>query len=98
MRILKEALETSKYIRLSKKHPNVIFLKDFPFYKRIRAKGYANDLLYEFLFETNATRGAWQEFWRADIGPPKMDIVKKEGPNSRTREIEAFYRSSYVFS
>ncbi|MDD2834633.1 MAG: mechanosensitive ion channel [Methanothrix sp.] len=39
MQILREALLTSQYIRLSEKHPYVILIKDFPFYKRIRARG-----------------------------------------------------------
>jgi moderate conductance mechanosensitive channel len=76
MNILKEALVTSKYVRLSEKHPYVILLKDFPFYKRIRAKGYANDFRYEFPFETDVTNRAWQEFKRAGIRPPKMGVVE----------------------
>jgi small-conductance mechanosensitive channel len=79
MNILKEALVTSKYIRLSEKHPYVILLKDFPFYKRIRAKGYANDLRYEFPFETDVTRRAWQELKRAGIRPPKIGVVEMGG-------------------
>jgi moderate conductance mechanosensitive channel len=77
MHILKEALVTSKYIRPSEKHPHVILMKDFPFYKRIRAKGYANDFRHEFSFETDVTRRAWQEFRRAGIMPPKMGVVEK---------------------
>jgi small-conductance mechanosensitive channel len=74
MNILKESLVTSKYIRLSEKHPYVILMKDFPFYKRIRAKGYANDFRYEFLFETDVTRRAWQEFMRVGIRPPRVGV------------------------
>jgi small-conductance mechanosensitive channel len=70
MHILREALLTSQYIRLSEKHPHVILMKDFPFYRRIRAKGYANDLRYEFLFETDVTKRAWQEFKRIGIMHP----------------------------
>jgi small-conductance mechanosensitive channel len=78
MHILEEALVTSKYIRLSEKHHYVILLKDFPFYKRIRAKGYANDFRHEFPFETDVTKRAWQEFRRADIRPPKMGVVEEK--------------------
>ncbi|MDQ1261969.1 MAG: Large-conductance mechanosensitive channel MscMJLR [Euryarchaeota archaeon] len=74
MQILREALLTSQYIRLSDKHPYVILMKDFPFYKRIRAKGYANDFRYEFIFETDVTRRAWQEFRRTGIKPPRMAV------------------------
>jgi small-conductance mechanosensitive channel len=82
--ILKEALVTSKYIRLSEKHPYVILMKDFPFYKRIRAKGYANDFRYEFPFETDVTRRAWQEFKRAGIRPPKMGVMEMRGPKGES--------------
>jgi len=74
MHILREALLTSQYIRLSEKHPYVILIKDFPFYKRIRAKGYANDFRYEFLFETDVTKRAWQEFKRNGIMPPRIVV------------------------
>ncbi len=47
-------------------------MKDFPFYKRIRAKGYANDFRYEFIFETDVTTRAWQEFRRTGIMPPRI--------------------------
>jgi moderate conductance mechanosensitive channel len=77
MHILKEVLVTSKYIRLSEKHPYVILMKDFPFYKRIRAKGYANDFRYEFIFETDVTWRAWQEFRRTGIRPPRIGMVEK---------------------
>ena len=74
MQILREALLTSQYIRLSEKHPYVILMKDFPFYKRIRAKGYANDFRYEFIFETDVTKRAWQEFRRTGIMPPRIAV------------------------
>jgi small-conductance mechanosensitive channel len=78
MNILKEALVTSKYIRLSEKHPYVILMKDFPFYKRIRAKGYANDFRYEFIFETDVTRRAWVEFSERGIKPPRIGVLEKD--------------------
>ncbi len=84
MEILKEALVTSKYVRLSEKHPHVILMKDFPFYKRIRAKGYANDFRYEFLFETDVTRRAWKEFKRAGIRPPKIGVTEISGPEGES--------------
>ena len=74
MQILREALLTSQYIRLSEKHPYVILIKDFPFYKRIRAKGYANDFRYEFLFETDVTKRTWQEFKQNGIMPPRIAV------------------------
>ncbi|VVB72398.1 Large-conductance mechanosensitive channel MscMJLR [uncultured archaeon] len=77
MDILREALVTSKYVRLSGKHKYVILLKAFPFYKRIRVKGYVNDFRYEFPFETDVTRRAWQQFRRAGIRPPRMILAEE---------------------
>lgn len=70
MKILKEALVTSKYVILSKKYPCTVLLDDFPFYKRIRAKGYVNDLRLEFEFKSEVTRRAWAEFKKEGIRPP----------------------------
>jgi len=83
MQILREALLTSQYIRLSEKHPYVILMKDFPFYKRIRAKGYANDFRYEFIFETDVTKRAWQEFRRNGIMPPRIAVPEMEIINNK---------------
>jgi small-conductance mechanosensitive channel len=72
MKILKEALITSKYVIISKKYPYTVLLEDFPFYKRVRAKGYVNDLRLEFEFRSEVTRRAWAEFRKAGIRPPSF--------------------------
>lgn len=81
MSILKEALLTSKYIWLSEKHPYVILIKDFPYYKRIRAKGYVNDFRHEFLFESDVTQRAWKEFNKIGIKPPRFGWLEKVAKN-----------------
>ena len=70
MKILKEALVTSKYVIISKKYTYTVLLEDFPFYMRVRAKGYVNDLRLEFEFKSEVTRRAWSEFRIAGIRPP----------------------------
>jgi small-conductance mechanosensitive channel len=70
MKILKEALITSKYIIISKRYPFTVLVDDFPFYKRIRAKGYVNDLRLEFEFKSEVTRRAWEGFRHAGIKQP----------------------------
>ena len=70
LKILKEALVTSKYVIISKKYPCTVLLDDFPFYKRIRAKGYVNDVRLEFEFKSEVTRRAWAEFKKEGIRPP----------------------------
>ncbi len=72
MKILKEALVTSKYIIIAKRYPYTVLLEDFPFYKRVRAKGYVNDLRLEFEFKSEVTRRAWAEFKKAKIRPPAV--------------------------
>jgi small-conductance mechanosensitive channel len=72
MKILKEALVTSKYVIISKRYPYTVLLEDFPFYKRVRAKGYVNDLRLEFEFKSEVTRRAWAELKKAGIQPPSF--------------------------
>jgi small-conductance mechanosensitive channel len=72
MKILKEALITSRYVIISKKYPYTVLLEDFPFYKRVRVKGYVNELRLEFEFRSEVTRRAWAEFRKAGIRPPSF--------------------------
>ncbi|MDO8872847.1 MAG: mechanosensitive ion channel [Methanoregula sp.] len=72
MKILKEALVTSKYVIISKRYPYTVLFEDFPFYKRIRAKGYVNDLRLEFEFKSEVTRRSWAELKKAGIRPPSI--------------------------
>jgi small-conductance mechanosensitive channel len=75
MKILKEAVITSKYVYLPKKQRFAIFLDDFPFYRRLRAKAYVYDLRAEFEFKSDITRRAWVEFSKNGIQAPKVTIL-----------------------
>ena len=79
MKILKESVITSKYVYVSSKRPFTILIKDFPFYRRLRAKAYVNDLRYEFEFESEVTRRAWDEFSKHGIEASKLNIFEAEG-------------------
>ena len=79
LKILKEAIITSKYVYVSRKHPFTVLLKEFPFYTRLRAKAYVNDLRYEFEFESEVTRRAWIEFQKTGIEAPKVSVVEMGG-------------------
>jgi moderate conductance mechanosensitive channel len=81
MQILKEALVTSKYVHISEKHKFVVLSKDFPFYRRIRAKAYTNDFRHEFLFETDVTRRGWDALMKAGIKPTKFGILDSTSPS-----------------
>jgi small-conductance mechanosensitive channel len=85
MKIQKEALVTSKYVIISKKYPYTVLLEDFPFYKRVRAKGYVNDLRLEFEFRSEVTRRAWAEFRKAGIRPPSF-VPPSAGQNGLVPE------------
>lgn len=76
MKILKEALITSKYVFVSKKHPFTVLIKDSPFYMRLQAKAYVNDLRYEFEFESEVTRRAWDEFSKHGIKAPQVNVME----------------------
>jgi small-conductance mechanosensitive channel len=81
MQILREALVTSKYLHISDRHKFVVLSKDFPFYRRIRAKAYTNDFRHEFLFETDVTRRSWEALIQAGIKPPKIGIFGNASPS-----------------
>lgn len=85
MNILKEAVITSKYVYISKKFPYTILLEDFPYYKRVRAKAYVNDLRDEFEFMSEVTRRAWIEFRKAGIRPTRYRFPKTDQGSSVTR-------------
>lgn len=75
-RILKEAVITSKYVFISEKHPVTVLVKEYPYYLRIRAKVYVNDLRYEFEFESDVTMRTLAEFARNGITSPEMKIIE----------------------
>ncbi|HUU76356.1 MAG TPA: mechanosensitive ion channel domain-containing protein [Methanoregulaceae archaeon] len=85
MNILKESVVTSKYVYISKKFPYTILLEDHPYYKRIRAKAYVNDLRNEFEFRSEVTRRAWIEFKKEGIKPPRYRIPVGEPVDSVSR-------------
>ena len=78
MEILREATVTSRYVYISEKRPVTILLRDFPFYRRVRAKAYVYDLRQEFQFESDVTRRAWEAFVAEGIEPPKAGVLNAE--------------------
>jgi small-conductance mechanosensitive channel len=78
MKILREAVVTSRYVYISPTRPVVILLNDYPFYKGLKARSYVNDLRDEFVFRSDVTRRTWNEFYKRGIKPPKAYIVNYE--------------------
>lgn len=73
--ILREAVVSSKYIYISDKSPVVILHKALPFYTRLRAKAYANDLRDEFEFESDIHTRTWIEFKKKGIRAPQLHVL-----------------------
>lgn len=70
IKILKEAIVTSKYVIIAKHFPFTVLFDDFPGYHRIRGKAYVNDLRFEFEFRSEVTRRTWAELKKHGIDPP----------------------------
>jgi small-conductance mechanosensitive channel len=75
MRILRETIVSSKYVYISKSSPIILLHKALPFYTRLRAKAYVNDLRDEFEFESDVHTRAWIEFKNKDIKAPQLHIL-----------------------
>ncbi|WP_341537015.1 hypothetical protein [Methanosarcina barkeri] len=67
MKILWEAVVSSKYVYISRERPVVLLHKALPFYTRLRAKAYVNDLRDQFKFESDVHTRAWVEFQKNGI-------------------------------
>ncbi|OPY30212.1 MAG: Large-conductance mechanosensitive channel MscMJLR [Methanocella sp. PtaU1.Bin125] len=79
MKILKEAVITSKYVYVTQDRPVFVYLNDFPFYRRVRAKAYVYDLRHEFDFRSDVTVRAWRHYLESGINPPRADILNMTG-------------------
>jgi small-conductance mechanosensitive channel len=75
MRLLREAVVSSKYVYISKKSPVTLLHKALLFYTRLRAKAYVNDLRDEFKFESDVHTRAWIEFQKNGIRAPQLHIL-----------------------
>ncbi|AKB81128.1 Potassium efflux system KefA protein [Methanosarcina barkeri 3] len=88
MKILRETVVTSKYIYISRTSPVILLHKSLPFYTRLRAKAYVNDLRDEFEFESDIHTRAWTEFGKNGIRAPQLHILNipqiGEEPELRT--------------
>ncbi len=75
MRILREAVVSSKYVYISRKSPVILLHKSLPFYTRLRAKAYVNDLRDEFEFESDVHTRAWIELQKNGIRAPQLHVL-----------------------
>ena len=88
MKILRETVVTSKYVYISRTSPVILLHKSLPFYTRLRAKAYVNDLRDEFEFESDIHTRTWTEFEKNGIRAPQLHILNipqiGEEPELRT--------------
>jgi small-conductance mechanosensitive channel len=75
IKILKDAVVTSKYVYISPNHPYTVLFEDFAYYHRLRAKAYVNDLRQEFEFKSEVARRAWTAYRQEGIEPPHIISV-----------------------
>lgn len=75
MRILREAVVSSKYVYISKERPVILLHKALPFYTRLRSKAYVNDLRDQFKFESDVHTRAWIEFQKNGIRAPQLNLL-----------------------
>ncbi|NLO30929.1 MAG: mechanosensitive ion channel [Methanosarcina mazei] len=75
MEILRETVVSSRYVYISKNSPITLLHKALPFYTRLRARAYVNDLRDEFKFESDVHTRAWMEFKNKGIRAPHLHIL-----------------------
>ncbi|HWQ66311.1 MAG TPA: mechanosensitive ion channel domain-containing protein [Methanospirillum sp.] len=78
VRLLTEAVITSRYVYISEKRPYIILVENYPLYRKIIAKAYVNDLRHEFTFKTDITKRTWKSYQDAGIKPP--DLIRSGYP------------------
>jgi small-conductance mechanosensitive channel len=81
LKILKDAVITSKYVYISSDHPYTVLFDDFAYYYRLRAKAYVNDLRQEFEFKSEVARRAWIAFRQEGIEPPQVLLTDIGDPS-----------------
>jgi small-conductance mechanosensitive channel len=70
--IFTDAVTTSRYVYVSDTRAYTILVENHPFYRKLIAKAYVNDLRYEFVFKSDITKRAWDAFEKAGIKPPEI--------------------------
>ncbi|MFH0966472.1 MAG: mechanosensitive ion channel family protein [Methanobacteriota archaeon] len=72
IRLLSEAVITSRYVYVSDTRPYTILVENLPLFRKITAKAYVNDLRHEFIFKTDITKRAWEAYQKAGIKAPDI--------------------------
>lgn len=84
IRILREAVVSSEFVYISKDNPVIMLHKSLPFYTRLRAKAYVNDLRDEFEFESDVHTRAWIELQKNGIRAPQLHILSLPSVEDRS--------------
>ena len=72
VRIMRDAVISSRYVYITTERSYKVLVRNYPYYSRIRAKAYVNDLRYEFEFMSDIIRRAWPEMKKKGIKAPQI--------------------------
>jgi small-conductance mechanosensitive channel len=85
MKIVTEAVISSRYVYIKPDRQFSVFLNDFPFYRLIRAKAFVYDLRKEFDFRSDIVTRAWRAMAREGIKAPEAKIIDDRRPSALDR-------------
>lgn len=97
VRIVEEALSTSRYVFVSEERPVVVLEEDRPYYRVVRGKAYVNDVRNEFPFRSDVTRRVRRAFEREGVAKPKPALCSlhdRDGRATQSDEDEQSFRES----
>lgn len=76
--LVRETIASSPYVIISDEFPYTVLIQSFPFYRRIRARAYVTDHRYEFEYQSDLNRRAWDAMNSEGIKAPLYPAVLQE--------------------
>lgn len=76
--LVRETIASSPYVIISDEFPYTVLVQSFPFYRRIRARAYVTDHRYEFEYQSDLNRRAWDAMNSEGIKAPLYPALLQE--------------------
>ena len=76
--LVRETIASSPYVIISDEYPYTVLVQSFPFYRRIRARAYVTDHRFEFEFQSDLNRRAWDAMNGEEIKAPLYPALLQE--------------------
>jgi len=76
--LVRETIASSPYVIISDEFPYTVLVQSFPFYRRIRARAYVTDHRYEFEYQSDLNRRAWDAMNSEGIKAPLYPALFQE--------------------